>query len=444
MLTRLLGPFTALCLLAVSAAAQARSNYPFAQWARAHAVRLGDLHAATTTDLRPLAQIVADARVVALGEPTHGAEEPLAFRNRLFRYLVETLGFTAIAIESSLPDSRRVDAHVNGAAGNAYEVAHKYIGYGFGEFRATVQLLEWMRAYNANPAHTRKLHFYGIDLPLGGRVGLTPRPLAFEDALGLLARADSQQSAQLRSRLAPLLRLTEDSSFSASAAELDAFTVVTDELVSRLERARPILAFLPKDDYEWGYRSAIVAHQTMRTQRGSPKAAMWEIPPGAWEGVETRDAGMADNVRWVVAREGPQGRVLVFAHNLRVANTRNTGSVWNAFARPPQMMGVHLRSTYGRSLLIIGQSGGASGGSLRKSVEDSSGIDEALGSTGLRHFAVDLRAARVGTAERLWLDATHPLRANLTMHAIVRPIDAFDVLVYVDTLRPAVMARTTP
>jgi erythromycin esterase-like protein len=136
--------------------------------------------------------------------------------------------------------------------------------------------------------------------------------------------------------------------------------------------------------------------------------------------------------------------VLVFAHNGHVANSTNSGSVWDALAKPPKMVGVHLRSMFGRRLVIIGQSGGASADTAVHVVPDTAGIDEALASVGLRQFALDLRTTRVGTPERHWLETARPLRANLSLHQVVRPIEAFDVLVYADTLRPAIAAKRGP
>lgn len=433
-----------LSLLALANTGQGQALSPFARWARAHAMPLARPGTSTTADLRRFATVVGDARVVALGEPAHGAEEPLAFRNRLFRYLVEHHGFTAIAIESSLPDSWRVDAYINGAPGDAQEVARNHIGYGFGELRASVELLEWMRAYNADPGHRRKLHFYGIDLALGGAGGSTPRPVAFLDPLTLLARVDSAAAIRLRTAVAPLLRLTDDSTLSASPAQLDTFTLATDELLRRLERARPLLVAEAPNDYEWGYRTAVGAHQAIWVHRVLPKGSGDGVPPGAWEAIETRDAAMADNVQWAVSREGLHGRVLVFAHNGHVMNAVNRGSIWNALARPPKMMGVHLRSMFGRDVVIIGQSGGASTDTAVKVVPDTAGLDEALGSVGLRHFAVDLRATRVGTPERRWLEVVRPMRANLRLHHLLRPIEAFDAIVYIDTLRPAARVKRAP
>ncbi len=72
----------------------------FAKWAAAHALPVTTIDfAGNDSDLLPLESVMGTAHVVALGEPTHGAHEPLALRNRLFRFLVERMGFTAIALE---------------------------------------------------------------------------------------------------------------------------------------------------------------------------------------------------------------------------------------------------------------------------------------------------------------------------------------------------------
>src|SRR6266702_8865443 len=62
------------------------------------------------------------AHVVAFGEPMHGAHEPLAFRNRLFRFLVERMGFTAIALESGFTESTSARPFIEGGEGDAGEI----------------------------------------------------------------------------------------------------------------------------------------------------------------------------------------------------------------------------------------------------------------------------------------------------------------------------------
>jgi erythromycin esterase len=415
----------------------------FVRWARAHAKPLATVESRqSSTDLVPFRAIVGSARVVAIGEPIHGAHEPLAFRNRLFRYLVEREGFTAIAIESSLPDSRAVDAFVSGGPGVAEDIAHRFVGYGFGDFAETVELLRWMRSYNADKSHARKLHFYGIDLPLGGSDGGTPRAGAFEIPLSLLARVDTGNAARLKRTFEPILRLTDDSVLSLAPASVDTLLLAADDLVARLERSGSVLTPMSRTDFDWGLRSAIVARQTMRVHHFIPAATAATLSPGIWEALETRDFSMADNVKWALSREGDRGRILVFAHNGHIQNAATAGSVWDSLAQPPKTLGIYLKSMFGRDAVIIGQVGGASTGDLARAEHDSLGLDEALVAVGQRRFVLDLRPAKAGSAERRWLEQSHPMRANMAMHQRLRPASAFDALVFLDTLHPA--RRATP
>jgi erythromycin esterase len=258
-------------------------------------------------------------RVVALGEPAHGAHELLAFRNKLFRYLVEEHGFTAIAIESGLPESLRIQEFVAGGPGDAGKVVRDGLTYGFGRFRENEELVQWIRAYNADPARKRKVRFYGIDLSLGGPAGSTPTTVPLETTLSYLARVDRVSAERMRATLQPFLaRFPGETPESFSKAEHDTLTAAIDDAISLLERERlAFIAATSEADYEWGHRNAIVARQTDRMFRlVPPNPPGGGIPPAAWEAVNARDAAMAENVRWVLNQEGHRGDSL-FAHNER-------------------------------------------------------------------------------------------------------------------------------
>jgi erythromycin esterase len=436
--------FIGLCLYPPPSRAQ-HQNAGFEQWAAANAIPLASIEPAkTTSDLRRLGSMIGSARIVTIGEPTHGAHEPLAFRNRLFRYLVEELGFTAIAIESGLPESRHVHAFVETGVGDAKKIAHEHISYEWGDWQENVELIQWMRDYNANPARRQKIRFYGFDLSLGGATGATPRPAPFEAALSLLSRADSASATRLRQALQPILRLPPGPAPSLTTAEREAGVLAVDELLSRLERNRPSLqATTSAEDYEWGSRSALVAQQVARMLRVMPSDLPSDrIPPSAWELVETRDAGMADNIRWILSREGPNGRILVFAHNGHVETVPFHGGVWNAFAKPPNSLGVHLRSFFKDSLVTIVTSSATNGAGVPSAALDSTSLDASLARVGHPRFFLDLRAARNNPMARTWLAQERPFRANFTMYLSVIPSSAFDVVVFVDTLTAAI--KTSP
>ena len=71
------------------------------------------------TDLLPLREMIGDARVVALGEATHGTHEFFTVKHRLVRFLVTQLGFTDFALETSLTDAAEIDKYVRRGTGDA-------------------------------------------------------------------------------------------------------------------------------------------------------------------------------------------------------------------------------------------------------------------------------------------------------------------------------------
>src|SRR5512145_1222218 len=79
-------------------------------WLRGAAVPFDRVDPADNLDdLEPLRRLVGDARIVSLGEATHGTREFFQMKHRILRFLVERMGFTAFAIEATWPESNRLD-----------------------------------------------------------------------------------------------------------------------------------------------------------------------------------------------------------------------------------------------------------------------------------------------------------------------------------------------
>src|SRR5215212_2376479 len=70
-------------------------------------------------DLAPLADTIGDARVVALGEATHGSREIFQLKHRLLEYLVDVHGFTVFGFEASQAERLDVDDYVVNGRGDA-------------------------------------------------------------------------------------------------------------------------------------------------------------------------------------------------------------------------------------------------------------------------------------------------------------------------------------
>lgn len=153
-------------------------------WLASRAVPLDGLDPrAPLSDLRPLREVLAGARVVGLGEATHGTREFFLLKHRLLRFLVEELGCTVLAMEASVSASAALDAYVLGGPGDPERLL---AGLGFWTWHTAEMLavVEWMREHNRTAE--RKVRFAGIDPQFPGaslhwlrdRVGGLPEPLA--------------------------------------------------------------------------------------------------------------------------------------------------------------------------------------------------------------------------------------------------------------------------
>jgi erythromycin esterase len=407
----------------------------FVNWAKSRAVPLADFpkDRASTNAVRDL---VGSARVVALGEPAHGAHEPLAFRNQLFAYLVEKLGFTAIALETGLSEARRANDFVLGGSGDAREVASRAFTWGFGEYSANVELLRWMRQYNA-ASRSRKIRFYGIDLSGASDGNFTTARVALDDAFAYLERVASDASRRARADLEPFSsRFTRQKYLDLAPAEKTQLRAAIARLIALFQRERPgLVGASSADDFAWAERSAVLAGQLEELFRLWPAdMPVDSVSAEFQEAAAARDTAMADNVRWAIGREGPAGRMLVYAHNAHVMSAKLQGGIWSVYQQPPAAMGQHLRAALAKDLVIIGTVSARDDAGLPQATANRTSLEDALARVGAAPFLLDLRDARDIDELAPWLSGLQSMRANFTTQMLVSPQDAFDALVFVDPL----------
>ena len=393
------------------------------------------------SDLAPFRDLVGRASVVALGEPGHGAHQPLALRNRLFAYLVEHCGFTAIALETSFSESRAVHDFVAGGPGNAADVARRSLTWGFGEYAENAELIQWMRDYNGRAAGRRKINFYGIDLSGADNDGAFPNAqIALQQVVQYLHTAAPDASQSLLADIAPVLQRVSATGYAHLAVSRDA--ALDGALESLHGFLRDHAALLRRggkeSEYDWALRGVIVAGQLRDILRlGDEPKTGGAMPASEYRKVNVRDAAMADNVLWVRTQEGKKGRILVFAHDAHVMNASTRGGIWSVFSEAPRMMGQHLRAALGGNLIIIGTLGAHNGAGLPAGPPIGGSVDAALDTLGLPLFVLDLRAAADEPDALRWLDAQHPVRANFNTELDVGLREAFDALVFIDGLTAA-------
>lgn len=143
-------------------------------------------------DLKFLDTLVGDARVVALGEGTHGTSEFFQMKHRIVRYLATHLGFTVFAIEANMPEAQRVNDYVMTGRGDPRALLDGMYFWTWNT-QEVLDMIEWMRAFNASGKG--RIEFTGFDMQLPDTAAaIAHRTLVHADP----AAAESLQACVLR------------------------------------------------------------------------------------------------------------------------------------------------------------------------------------------------------------------------------------------------------
>ena len=118
-----------------------------------------------TADLNPLLSRIGDARVVLIGEASHGTSEFYRMRDRISRALIETKGFNFVAIEADWPDAARIDHYVRHREYRPSEwTAFSRFPIWMWRNNEVRAFVDWLRSYNAAQKPTSRVAFHGLDL----------------------------------------------------------------------------------------------------------------------------------------------------------------------------------------------------------------------------------------------------------------------------------------
>lgn len=387
-------------------------------WLKANAIPLDTL--------QPFAPRLKDARVVAMGEAIHGAREFQQFKVRMFEFLAEKLGFTVFAIEAPWAASLAANRYVlNGEGTPDSALAGQANWWQTADVR---DLLQWMRRYNQDQSHARKLKFLGFDM-------MDPGP-SEAGVREYLRKVDPVWEKKAGQAFDVLGHYGENATYEHAAPEVKQRT--RDTLTALLDRFDA-----EKDDYirrssrqEW-----VMARQYMALVR----QAEAKIADSGDGGRAARDRAMAENVKWMLDQEPAGTRIMLWAHNAHVASDGSQH----------EPMGEYLRSMYGPEFVNMGFVFGR--GSFRafdmtnnQEAEFTLGdppagsVDATLAALGMPRFAADLRNLPHGPVAD-WFGGERRSRQIGGGYSAatpgvwiqpMRPVRAFDFLIFI--------ARTTP
>ncbi len=396
-----------------------------------------------------LDEVIGDARIVLIGESTHGTREFYEARAEITKWLIEEKGFCAVAAEADWPDAYRVNRYVRGegADGSADEALSGFERFPGWMWRNTAvrDFVGWLKAHNAaqRGGGHRETGFYGLDLYSLHR--------SMREVVTYLENVDPAAAQRARHRYACFDHASADDGqaygFAAAfGAGLSCERQAVEQLV---EMQRSMLDYVRRDGMS-AEDEHFYAQQNAQTVRDAEVyyRAMFGGRVSSWN---LRDRHMAHTLEALLAhldRHGDQApaRIVVWAHNSHVGDARAT----EVGADGQLTLGQLARQTWGEEVRLIGfttHSGSVTaasewgGPAERKVVRPAlnGSVEELFHEVGTPEFLISplisraaaepLDTVRLGRAIGvIYLPATE--RQSHYYH--VRPRDQFDAIIHID------------
>ena len=366
---------------------------------------------------------MGDARVVLLGEASHGSHEFYTERALITRLLVEEHGFRAVAVEGDWPDAYRVNQYVRGLGGDAS--AREALG-GFRRFPGwmwrntpVLDFVAWLRAFNDGRDSTRRCGFYGLDM--------YSLHASMAQVLAYLDRHRPEAGRLARERYGCFDRFGDDSQAYGMLTGLRGAEGCEDEVVAMLVDLRRAAAAADATGASDG-EAAFEARQNALVVKNAEAyyRSMYSRSVSSWN---LRDRHMAETLEAIERHLGGSGerpRIVVWAHNSHVGDARATEA---GRTRGELTLGQLVRERLGRDAFVVGlttHAGTVTAASdwdsppMRKAVVPSlpGSVERLMHDTGVGRFALRLDGDGTGLGS---IDALHAWRLERAIGVIYRP-----------------------
>jgi erythromycin esterase-like protein len=142
-------------------------------WIAANAVRLKTPEAGNGfADMEPLKKVIGNARIVSLGEATHGTREFFQLKHRMLEFLAAEMGFTIFSIEANMPEAYRLNDYVLNGVGDPAKLL-KGMYFWTWDTQEVLEMIQWMREFNKSGKG--RVQFTGFDMQTPDVAGVIVR-----------------------------------------------------------------------------------------------------------------------------------------------------------------------------------------------------------------------------------------------------------------------------
>jgi len=296
-------------------------------------------------DFDPLLKRVGDARIVLIGEASHGTHEFYRLRAQITKRLIAEKGFSAVAVEADWPDAYRVNQFVR--AQSRDEDAVDALA-GFERFPAwmwrnadVLDFVGWLRNYNDHH-HPKQVGFYGLDL--------YSLHASIRAVLDFLDKVDPEAARRARYRYSCFETFGEDTQAYGYAASFGLSKSCENEAVTQWMEMRRRAADLSHRDGRAFPDEFFFAEQNARLVKNAEEyyRSMFRQRISSWN---LRDTHMAETLDALVQHLGAKdAKVVVWAHNSHLGDARATEQGQGGELNLGQL----VRQRYGKQAVLVG------------------------------------------------------------------------------------------
>jgi erythromycin esterase-like protein len=320
-----------------------------------------------------------DAKVVLLGEATHGTSEFYRARAAITRRLIERHGFAIVAVEADWPDAARIDAYVrHHARMPSKQQAFARFPTWMWRNAEVRDFMHWLRHHNEGLSPERRTEFRGLDVySLNSSI---------EAVLRYLDETDPDAAREARGRYGCLSPWQSDPAQYGRAVLAGRKKPCDEALLAQLQ---DLLAH--RLEYAGGSDEAFFdAVQNARIARAAEHyyRIMYEGSTASWN---LRDRHMFDTLQSLLERRGAGAKAVVWAHNSHIGNAAATAMGWQGEFN----IGELCRTAYRDDAVLIGF------GTDRGTVAAASDWDEPM-------EVKKVRPSREDSHERVFLETAIP------------------------------------
>jgi protein-L-isoaspartate(D-aspartate) O-methyltransferase len=289
-------------------------------------------------DLEALLARIGDAKVVLLGEATHGTSEFYRMRARITQALIERKGFGIVAVEADWPDASKIDHYVrHRETPSAQWKAFTRFPQWMWRNVEVETFIDWLREYNVAHPYQQRVGFYGLDL--------YSLYTSIDAVLHYLEDVDPEAAAIARMRYGCLTPWESDPATYGRMTLTGRYRECETDVAAMLADMMRSRAQYSASD---GERFADAVHNARVVANAERYYRIMYY--GSAESWNLRDTHMYETLRELLRTGGPQAKAVVWEHNSHIGDARHT----EMSARGELNVGQLCRQQFGRDAYLLG------------------------------------------------------------------------------------------